>query len=126
MELSMQNENGSAQLLPSNDDVMKTGPMSDCVSVIVLADKSGESYKTVKGYHGLGGVENINFTSLFGNTDNIEKIYVVSGSLQHSEYAQSHIQEIIDQQLRTFGIIVTPTYILSHNACVDRKGNVTI
>jgi hypothetical protein len=70
MILTQQSTPAPAQNLPAGDDVMITGPMGDCVSVIVLWGLVGQAYQHVRGYHGSGGFLSINLNSLFNGVPN--------------------------------------------------------
>lgn len=67
MQLSMQQAGGHAEDLPENDDVMSTGQMGDCFSIVVLwnYDLDTQTYRNVRGYHGWGGFQHVNLDSLF-------------------------------------------------------------
>jgi hypothetical protein len=69
MQLSMRrlSMGEPAEDLPEDDPVMCTGPMGDCVCVVVLWDHNPQTntFDRVRGYHGLGGFLEINLDSLF-------------------------------------------------------------
>jgi hypothetical protein len=69
MKLSMRrlSMDEPAEDLPGNDDVMCTGSMGDCVSVVVLWNRNHDTttFDNVRGYHGAGGFSEINLESLF-------------------------------------------------------------
>ncbi|MEU4570905.1 hypothetical protein [Nonomuraea sp. NPDC023979] len=59
-----------AQDLPAGDNTVITGPMGDCVSVVVLWNQAHGQYQNVRGYHGSGGFQAINLPSLFNAVPN--------------------------------------------------------
>ncbi|WP_283138836.1 hypothetical protein [Rhizohabitans arisaemae] len=71
MQLTQQSTPAAAQDLPAADNTVVTGPMGDCVSVIVLWNPNGAGqYQNVRGYHGSGGFQAINLPSLFAGVPN--------------------------------------------------------
>jgi hypothetical protein len=63
--LLMQGAGGRAQLMKPDDDKLYTGPMGDCVCVVVLAKVRSGVFTWVTGYHATGGLESVHFKSLF-------------------------------------------------------------
>jgi hypothetical protein len=131
MELKMQSQNGRPQELPTKDAFMTTGRMGDCVSIIVVFgfDLSTLTYKNLRGWHGLGGVEVINMNAmLIGVPNNPKtKVLVLPGSLQQSNTAkESNMEYVKNGLLNNAKTSVTVQYIQSKsNYRVDRKGLVT-
>lgn len=131
MQLIQRNNNTSAaQILPVNDNEITTGPMGGCVSVIVLYNLNANNvYQSAKGYHGGGGLGNVNFNSLFANVPNVHTtmIVVASGTLQASQYAQQNNRQTIRQEANNHGL--GNAYIqCCHgfgNTRVPRNGNIT-
>ena len=80
---------GGAQDLPADDDVMITGQMGDCVSVIVLFNCVDGTYRNIRGWHGLGGSRSINMKQMMRKVPNetATQVLVIPGRLQQSEYA---------------------------------------
>lgn len=126
MVLGMKYITGKADILPANDDVMITGPMSDCVSAIVLANKNVTGrYETIRGFHGLGGAGNINFDSLLNNLAHQDVVLCVfRGFLQRSEYAKERISVIVEEALNRNRITTTTQYFDYDNAQVNRLGKI--
>ena len=58
MELNMMPADQPWRKLPSSDDRVITGPMGNCVTCVVMCDND------VRAYHGLGGLEVINFAEI--------------------------------------------------------------
>ncbi len=127
MILRMQNNNGRAEVLPIGDNRLETGPMGDCVSAVVLADRDANGrYAIVRGFHGAGGVENINFNSLLANLPaNGVVLHIFAGSFQRSPYALKQITKIVDGAITSNGINVVPVIHQYSNAEIDRLGNIT-
>lgn len=126
MQLRMQTINGTADVLPINEDNLVTGPMGDCVSAIVLAKKNSKKnkYEIVRGYHGLGGAENINFDSLLnGLVYNDTILYIFRGTLQRTEYAKHRIQEIVNENTQ-HQTIISVQYFDYSNASVNRLSEI--
>ncbi|MEV3978574.1 hypothetical protein ACFYUV_26460 [Nonomuraea sp. NPDC003560] len=71
MILTQQSTPAPAEDLPANQNVMITGPMGDCVSVVVLWNQVAGAYQNVRGYHGSGGFQAINLPSLFAGVPNV-------------------------------------------------------
>jgi hypothetical protein len=130
MQLIQRNNNGfPAQILPNNDNEIITGPMGDCVSVIVLYNLNAHNvFQHARGYHGGGGLGNVNFASLFGGVPNVHttRIIVVSGTLQTSQFAQQTNRETIRQEANDNGL--GNAYIQCYdgfgNTRVTRNGNI--
>ncbi len=70
MELTMRGEGEPAQDLPAGDNEVDTGPMGDCVSVVLLWNLQAGLYQNVRGFHGAGGFLAINLDSLFAGVPN--------------------------------------------------------
>lgn len=126
MILRMQDANGIAEVLPPYDNVMTTGPMGDCVSVIVIGSLINGSYNVVRGYHGLGGVQNVNFASLFNGLQGLDdlKVLVFYGSLQRSPFAVGVIQQCVNNAMQVNNIVAPVVYYDYSNASVYRNGNI--
>ena len=127
MQLKMQTINGTAEVLPINEECLVTGYMGDCVSAIVLAKKGAKNnYEIVRGYHGFGGAENINFNSLFAGLQGEKSIlYIFRGTLQRSDYAKSRIQDIVKEYITQHQIIAEVHYFDYSNASVNRTSEIT-
>jgi hypothetical protein len=91
--LIQQDVTGTAQNLPKDDDVMDTGQMGDCVSIIILWNKNLGTYRNVRGYHGGGGLGNINTKSLFADVPDGSGtlIIVCFGHLAHAKSGSSDL-----------------------------------
>jgi hypothetical protein len=70
MVLTQQDVNGAAENLPAHEDTMITGPMGDCVSIVVLWNFAGARAGNVRGHHGSGGFGAVNLASLFAGVPN--------------------------------------------------------
>lgn len=111
--------------LPDHDNEMITGEMGDCVSTIVLWSHDGRTYKDVRGWHGMGGLEAINFTDLFQDVPNTSTTLVlviggsISGSKEQVETLKSRVQKVVKPHLgaATFKIITGHS-----NVGVNRQG----
>jgi hypothetical protein len=74
----MRNSNDLAQDLPFGDNVIDTGNMGDCVSVIVMWNWVGPRAGNMRGFHGFGGIRAVNWTSLFANVpDNADALVII-------------------------------------------------
>jgi hypothetical protein len=118
------------QALPANDNVVGTGPMGDCVSVVVLFKLVDQTYQYVRGQHGLGGVESVDFGAILAGVPNTitSQVIVIPGSLQQSQFALESIRGILDDRVRTVARLdQVATRIVSgmSNANVDRQARVT-
>ncbi|HEY5894512.1 MAG TPA: hypothetical protein VIT91_14920 [Chthoniobacterales bacterium] len=83
MKLRMQKIGGQAENLPAHDNVMNTGAMGDCVSIVILWNFVGGNAQNVRGYHGFGGLGAINMNSLFAGVPNHNAtvVHCIFGSL---------------------------------------------
>jgi hypothetical protein len=72
MQLTQQGITGAAQNLPAIDNQVDTGPMGDCVSVVVLwnLNPANGQYQNVRGFHGSGGFGAVNMASLLNGVPN--------------------------------------------------------
>ena len=124
------NNNAMAQVLPANDNEIDTGYMGDCVSVVVLYNLGANNvFQNAKGYHGGGGLGNVNFGSLFAGVPNLTTtmIVVVSGTLQGSKFSQQNNRETIRDEANNHHL--NNAYIqLCHEfgrATITRSGLIT-
>jgi hypothetical protein len=130
MKLQMSNGPTGVQNLPANDPTIVTGPMGDCVSVIVLYNLNGVKYQNAKGQHGLGGVEVVHFPTLLAGVPDVAttQVIVIPGILQQSNYASGNIRERVHNAVRTIAGLVNVNirYVAScSNATVNRQGQLT-
>jgi hypothetical protein len=64
-------QKGDVERLPDNDNSLRTGPMGNCVSVVVLSNPDGNGrYSDVVGWHGWGGLHKIDFAKLMAGVPN--------------------------------------------------------
>jgi hypothetical protein len=115
--------------LPENIHWIDTGFMSDCVSVVVLSNPNGQGeYQNAVGYHGGGGVENVNFGALFQNIPNLTTtlIVMVSGSLNLTTRRCKANREQVRTAAQHAGLTnVAKLYVHAcSRATIDRRGNV--
>ncbi len=129
MQLIQRNDPGhAAQVLPVTDNSVDTGYMGDCACVIVLHSPGPNgSYTSVRGYHGGGGLGNVNFTSVLMGAPDLASTLVIgiSGTQHGSLYAQQTNRT----HLRNEANLVAPnaTVRMYHGrarATVDRNGDV--
>lgn len=130
MNLIQQDNIQPAQNLPLGDPTVYTGPMGNCVCVIVMwnPDPQGR-YQNVRGFHGSGGIGGVNFGSLFQGVPNLgsTSILVISGHGNMDIYSiQSERNTIRTQADNHF---LTHAYIhVTHgvgSATIDRFGQIT-
>lgn len=131
MRLEMQNKTGVCQVLDTDDNNVNTGSMIDCVSVIVFNDlQSDGSYAQVRAYRGAGGLDNVNWKSLFSDITNRSlKLIVVSGPHHSSDYAQHEIHNKISRKMeKHFSIdnFHNVDYFVNSQMIFDRKATVQI
>lgn len=123
------NPHAPAQILPAHDNQVLTGAMGDCVSVIVLYNPVGGVYQNVRGYHGGGGLGNVNFNSLFNGVPNLPttQIIMVSGTLQNSFYATTTNRDRMRQEANHAGLNNAHIHCRHGfpTATIDRHGNIT-
>lgn len=104
MKLQMRNANQPAQNLPANDNVMDTGDMGACVSVIILWNKVNGIYQNVRGHHGAGGIEQVNFNGLRqgvpNGTDTLVIVFV--GDDNRSPFARETINAAVRAGILNF------------------------
>lgn len=107
MQLHQQNDpSGLPQTLPLTDNQVDTGYMGDCACAIVLFNPVGGSYTGVRGYHGGGGLGNVNFGALFAGVPNVAatRIIMVSGTLQGSLYAITTNRDTMRAEANSAGL----------------------
>lgn len=117
-----------AQLLPRGDDEINTGPMTECVSVIVLCNHNGNRYQQARGYHGGGGIENVNFDNLFRGIPNHQttRIIVIAGLLRYGLKDFRVFRKTIEKEINRHHLsLAAREYRLGSNVKVNRKGVVT-
>jgi len=94
-------------LVPAAGDAILTGGMGDCVCVIVIFNPNGAgAYTGMRGYHGGGGLPNVNFAALFAFVPNnlTTRIIMISGPLQGSPYAQDYNRTMVRQRAAAAGL----------------------
>ncbi|WP_437589771.1 hypothetical protein [Sorangium sp. So ce1000] len=111
MELSMY---GGVTNLPAHDHVMSTGHMGDCVTVIVLWNLAGTTYQNVRGQHGLGGIEAIDFNALFNGVPDAvtTQVIVIASRMGSVSYLLDNVQGRIAGQfaLATIRVVKNASY----------------
>jgi len=130
MNLAMQGAHGMPQNLPGHDNLIVTGPMGDCVSVVVLYNYNGgnNQYGNARGWHGLGGIQVINMAAMLMGVPNnpMTQVIVIPGSLQQSNYARQQNLQYVQGALAGGHAAVNLRYIGGRsNATVNRQGQVT-
>lgn len=135
MTLQMQSVTGAPQDLAAHLDYIETGAMGDCVSVIVgwNPDANGRM-ANMRGFHGAGGLPNVNFTALFNgvpNNANVQ-VWMVSGSsnnhLKGSFGIEGNRARILHEVRNVAGlnnVIMIRSVHGVGNAQIDRSGQVT-
>lgn len=129
MQLNMQGVTGAPQNLPLGQPDIVTGPMGDCVSVIVLYNYNAATnqYDNARGWHGLGGAQVINMAAMIAGVPNTPttQVIVVPGTLQLSQYAiqqtMAHVQAGLGAHPNVNVRLVTGY----SDVTIDRQGNVT-
>ena len=120
----MRNKSEQAQTLPDDQDRIETGPMGACVCAIVMwdYDTQNRQYEEVKGFHGNGGIQAVNWTSLFaGAPDTADtRVWILCGP-ENSPHNQSLLHAIAEaRQLAS-----QAHFAIYHGiqwAVLDRKG----
>ncbi|MEU7852374.1 hypothetical protein [Nonomuraea sp. NPDC049141] len=95
MNLTQQSTPAPAQTLPAGDNEVITGAMGDCVSVIVLWNQVGPNYQNVRGYHGSGGFQAIDFPSLFNAVPNAAGTRII-GCFSPQSLSSNDLQRYTD------------------------------
>lgn len=129
MKLDIRQSPQPAQDLPDHDDVVETCEMGACVSVVVLWDKQGGSYQNVRGYHGGGGLEAVNFDSLLKGVPSAPstQVFIIAGTDNKSDYGRKFINGLVKQEiLGRLPHVAVRIYHMVSNAKVDRTGKVNI
>lgn len=118
------------QVLPHNENSFKTGGMGDCVCVVVLYNRQADgSYADAKGYHGGGGIGNVNFDALFHGVPNeAAKQIVMLGTRSGEVFAVlESTRQRIRQEANDHGLGMA--YLRAFHGAgaykIDRRGNVT-
>jgi hypothetical protein len=115
---------GAPQTLPLGDALVDTGAMGDCVSVIVCWTLVGTTYQNMRGWHGMGGIEAINFVTLFAGVPNVAttQVIVVASTMGSVAYLLGNVQQRVFAVLPNANIRVCKGYA---RATVNRHGIVT-
>ncbi len=127
MQLIMQGASGVPQPLPEGDNFIHTGPMGDCVSIIVLYSYDAKRYGSARGWHGLGGAQVVNMAAMMVGVPNmaITQVIIIPGSLQQSDYARSQNMAHVNAGLGAHGNVNVRYVAGRSQATVDRQGLVT-
>lgn len=123
MKLRMQSSGGQAENLPAHDNIMNTGSMGDCVSIVVLWNFVGGNATNVRGYHGFGGLGAINMNSLFAGVpnNNATTVRCIFGGLAQVGSDPTNAPGLISARVP----LATVTYHNLSNANVTRAGVVS-
>lgn len=126
MKLQMQDEKGAPETLPQNDNILDTGPMGDCVSVIVLChyQPASSRYLDVRGWHGLGGIQVIDMNAMMRNVNDAEttQVIIIAGSLQFTDFAEEINREHVKAGLNSHPNVKVLYISACSQATVDRQG----
>jgi hypothetical protein len=130
MELQMRQSTEGAQDLGEFDDVIETGFMGACVSVIIgwTPNDAGEM-DNMRGFHGAGGIGGVNFRALLRDVPNHEstKVWTMSGADNNTLYSIEANRTTILREVRTRvgnAVIQIRSIHDARNARVFRNGNV--
>ncbi|SDG47458.1 hypothetical protein SAMN05421505_104278 [Sinosporangium album] len=122
MQLTQQSTPAPAQDLPGGDNTVITGPMGDCVSVVVLWNPDGNGrYQSVRGYHGSGGFQAINLPSLFNAVPNVVATRII-GFFTTQSLSSNDRQRFQDYCVAHFANAVCTVAQGGGNYRVDRTG----
>lgn len=127
MQLNMQNIGGVPQNLSGGDNTIVTGPMGDCVSVVVLWNFVGAGYTHTRGWHGLGGVQAVDMAAMMAGVPNnvLTQVILIPGSLQQSNYARNSILEYVDNAIAgTHPAVMTRFVAGRSNVSVNRQSQI--
>jgi hypothetical protein len=129
MNLNMQGMAGAPQNLPAIDNTIVTGPMGDCVSIIVLYNYNAVAnlYLNARGWHGLGGAQVINMVAMLAGVPNVAltQVIIIPGSLQQSNYARDATMAHVQAGLGGHGNVNVRYVAGRSNATVSRQGVIT-
>ncbi len=130
MNLRMQNaDTGLRQDLPAGDNLIVTGPMADCVSVIVLYNGLGvgNAYNSACGWHGLGGAQAVNMANMMEGVPNdaITQVIIIPGFLQQDEFSRNRSMRHVTEGLGAHPNVVVRMVAGISDATVNRHGIVT-
>jgi hypothetical protein len=128
-----QSNHHPARNLAERFDEVETGPMGACVTIVVLWKKKRPwwsikkgRYQKIRGFHGSGGVEGINFDSLFDNVPDGPGtlIIVCYGSESRSQPHEDRTtaEEKIRNRLPNSNLMSKKT---GNNYRIDRTGKCT-
>jgi hypothetical protein len=96
-------DNSSIFDLNDDEDAMVTGPMGGCVSVILLWGAAGGRFAHVRGHHGSGGVDAIDWASLKAGVPagaNAADVLVVAAySPDETPYSLQGIRDAIGNEM---------------------------
>ncbi len=130
------NPNQPPQVLPALDNIIDTGGMGDCACAIVLWNPlnpagglAGLQFQNARGYHGGGGLGNVNWAGLLAGVPNAATTHVIllSGTLQNSNYATTSNRDYVRQQAANAGLPLAMCRCAhdSSRFTVDRNGVIT-
>ena len=118
------------QDLPSNDDIVDTGPMGGCSSVIFLWEPGKEgNYANVRGYHGGGGLQAVNWRAMrSGVTNNSStRVYVFASPENTTDHERKLTNKHLREEVLAFlPLVYCKTYQGVAQAKVNRKGEVEL
>ncbi len=133
MVLTMGGDYGLAQDLRVGADEVDTGPMGDCVSIVLLwnCEPTTGPYQNVRGFHGAGGFGAINLGSLFANVPDAAETRMIAclgpnaspsaGSQDADNVATAHRDWLVNAQLEIFAD--HSQYIVDRNGTVQGLNN---
>jgi hypothetical protein len=118
----------SAQTLDPNDNVIETGPMGDCVSVIVLARLRDGRYQICRGSHGGGGIENVNFHDLLFNIPNDPEtqIIMISGTGNWTPHRMDQNENILRNLVAHLDNAQVQFFHNEPQGSVNRRGQIFV
>lgn len=106
MKLIMHGEGYPCQTLPASDGYIDTDYMGDCMSALVFTDEHDGTYRDVRGYHGLGGLEVVNWKSLLANIPILQpmKLYIVGPGCLCSANRRKQTEQMVETALSESGL----------------------
>lgn len=127
MNLTMQLISGTAQILPDDDEAIWTNYMGDCVSVIVAYNRDlvSDRFNNMKGFHGSGGIGNVNFDNLLAGVANetVTHIFIIPG-IGNTFYPYLGLEDAKDRIRITHPKATIIEIELCNSARVYRNGNI--
>jgi hypothetical protein len=129
MNLNMQGAGGFPQNLLAGDPSIVTGPMGDCVSVIVLYhyNAGNNQYANGRGWHGFGGAQVVNMATMMAGVPNVAltQVIIIPGSLQQTNFAMGQTMAHVQAGLGAHGAVNVRYVAGRSNATVSRRALIT-